>query len=237
LEQAVRDTTAFLAEAAEVRPGDRVVTIGCGRGGVDRFLAGERGALVTGIDISEQQLRTALDKAREAHLEDNIGYMQGTMTDLPIAKDSSDVVWAQESFFYCTDKNKAVSEFERVLRHGGKVVLEDTTLENLAARDEVYEKFCRRAIAEPLLTLEEYRSLFARHGLNLTFEQNWSTHLAETYRAIIDKIHRNREEIRKATADVFPTSNRSLEKDFYYPESLQLVEQGKMGCRVMIFQK
>jgi ubiquinone/menaquinone biosynthesis C-methylase UbiE len=51
-----------------VRPGTRVLELGCGTGGVTRKLLG-RGARVTAVDWSEVMLRRARDRAPEARFE------------------------------------------------------------------------------------------------------------------------------------------------------------------------
>src|SRR5258708_1212080 len=237
LDQAVRDTTKFLADKAEIKKGNAVLTVGCGRGGADRFFAAEKGAIVTGVDLSQKQLETGESKAQEMGLTGKINYVRGSMTELPIAADSQDFVWAQESFFYCTDRPKAIAEFARVLKDGGIVILEDTTLEDPDASDEVYEKFCVKARAPKLMTAQQYAELFASLGLTLTFSENWSKYLGQTYKSIIEKIQQNREEIKTTMETIYGNYAVSLDKDFGFPESMRLVEEGKLGCQVLIFKK
>lgn len=236
LDQAVRDTNSYMADKAGINPGDRIVNMGCGKGGVDRFLAKDKGALVTGVDLSEEQLAGAMTKAREAGLEGQINYVQGSMTALPLEDGSQNIIWAQESFFYNNEKERTTAEFARVLQENGKVVLEDTTLEDPSAGDEVYTKFCRRAVAPGLLTHEQYMALFKDHDFEQVFSENWSNYLAQTYRQIIEKVRNHAEEIKQTIPQAFLLT-KAANNDFGFPESLKLVEEGKLGCRFMIFQK
>ncbi|QBF34006.1 cyclopropane-fatty-acyl-phospholipid synthase family protein [Thalassococcus sp. S3] len=64
LETAQRAKYAALADAVRVQPGERVLEIGCGWGGFAAYLAKERGAQVTGLTISQEQLEFG-----RAHIE------------------------------------------------------------------------------------------------------------------------------------------------------------------------
>jgi cyclopropane-fatty-acyl-phospholipid synthase len=56
------------------RPGLRVLDIGCGWGGLGLYLAAETGARVTGITLSEEQLKVARERARRAGLADRVSF-------------------------------------------------------------------------------------------------------------------------------------------------------------------
>ncbi|MBU0999012.1 methyltransferase domain-containing protein [Patescibacteria group bacterium] len=237
LEKAIHDANTFLAEKGEVRPGAQIITVGCGRGGVDRFLAKEHQALVTGVDLSHKQLLAAREKAKKEGLEDKIKYVEGSMEKLPLLNESADYVWAQKSFFYCNDKEQTVQEFKRVLRTGGKVIIEDTTLEDKIDQLEVAKLLGKRIGAGNLITFGEYVDLFKRNGFTLLFNENWSQYLADTYRAIIKNIDLNRKEILKKMIPIYGNHTSSIDQKFGFPVSLKLAEEGKIGCRVFVFKK
>jgi cyclopropane-fatty-acyl-phospholipid synthase len=56
------------------RPGLRVLDIGCGWGGLALYLAAETGAHVTGITLSQEQLKTARERAERAGLADRVSF-------------------------------------------------------------------------------------------------------------------------------------------------------------------
>ena len=60
---------ARLADAAGIRPGDRVLEIGCGWGGFMEYVA-KRGADVTGVSISREQCRYTEGRIADAGLAD-----------------------------------------------------------------------------------------------------------------------------------------------------------------------
>ena len=69
LEAAQTAKNAAVLTALDIQPGDRVLEIGCGWGGFAQA-ACERGAHVTGLTLSREQLRWAQDRLRKAGLSD-----------------------------------------------------------------------------------------------------------------------------------------------------------------------
>lgn len=61
LGEAQRSKMARIAEKLALAPGDRVLDVGCGWGGLARYLAERHGCEVTGVNVSREQLRYARD--------------------------------------------------------------------------------------------------------------------------------------------------------------------------------
>jgi cyclopropane-fatty-acyl-phospholipid synthase len=72
LEAAQRRKYQTLADAMDLRPGHRVLEIGCGWGGFAEYAAKERGAHVTGVTISTEQHAFATRRMAEAGLADRV---------------------------------------------------------------------------------------------------------------------------------------------------------------------
>jgi SAM-dependent methyltransferase len=96
-------------------PGTRVADLGTGTGLLARALA-RRGCRVTGVDIAEQQVRTARALAAEQGLEAEFHVAPGEHTGLPAG--AFDLVTAAQSFLYF-DKGRAIPEVRRLLAPGG----------------------------------------------------------------------------------------------------------------------
>lgn len=114
-----------LADAAAVRPGDRVLDAGCGVGGSAIWLARERRARVTGVTLCQAQARAARDAARRAGVSDLVEVRVEDYTRTSLQGESVDVVWAHESACYSASKEGLVAEARRVLRPGGRLVVAD----------------------------------------------------------------------------------------------------------------
>jgi ubiquinone/menaquinone biosynthesis C-methylase UbiE len=125
---AVRDRALkrrVLAHAA-IGGGEEVLDVGCGTGtlavGAARAAAGVR---VTGLDADPSILARARRRAAGVGLE--IGFDEGTATELPYSDASFDVVLSTLFFHHLTDdaKRQTADEIVRVLRPGGRVVVGD----------------------------------------------------------------------------------------------------------------
>jgi cyclopropane-fatty-acyl-phospholipid synthase len=68
LDQAQRAKKAHLAAKLSLTPGQKVLDIGCGWGGLGLELAGRHGAQVTGITLSDEQFATAQRRAEASGL-------------------------------------------------------------------------------------------------------------------------------------------------------------------------
>ena len=69
LEAAQREKYKRLADLADIKPGDKVLEIGCGWGGFAEYAASERGAHVTGITISQEQYDFAVERLQSKQLQ------------------------------------------------------------------------------------------------------------------------------------------------------------------------
>jgi cyclopropane-fatty-acyl-phospholipid synthase len=74
LERAQAQKKAHIARKLCLKPGMRVLDIGCGWGGMALTLARDHGARVLGVTLSDEQLRVATERAREAGLEDRVEF-------------------------------------------------------------------------------------------------------------------------------------------------------------------
>lgn len=117
------EAAAFLLP--ELRPGMRLLDVGCGPGSITRGLAallapGE----VIGVDLSEDTLVSARQDALERGLA-NLHYQVASVYSLPFADASFDVVFAHQVLQHLKEPAAALREMLRVLRPGGLVAVRD----------------------------------------------------------------------------------------------------------------
>lgn len=113
----------------EVRPGTRVLDLGCG-GGRHAFEAWRRGATVVALDASEGELKDVravvgamIDAGELRHAESGIlgGAVNGDALQLPFADDTFDCIIASEVLEHVWADEAAIGELARVLRPGGRL--------------------------------------------------------------------------------------------------------------------
>src|SRR5205823_6297686 len=74
LDTAQLDKKRHIAAKLLLRPGQKVLDIGSGWGGLALYLAGECGAEVTGLTLSQEQLKVAQRRAAAAGLSDRVRF-------------------------------------------------------------------------------------------------------------------------------------------------------------------
>lgn len=178
MDDGYRAMNALITAVSELGEVDSVLSVGCGTGHADRFLAETHAKDVIGVDISRGQLDYA-----NANKPDDVYYVQGSMTALPVLGESVDAVWLQQAFVHCKDKDVAVKEFGRVLKKGGKVIIEDPVVfcgEDFGAM-QCYE---RLVPGSHIISLEEQKALFEAGGFDHFAERDISEHFEATYKSL-----------------------------------------------------
>src|SRR5581483_5429459 len=74
LEQAQLDKKAHIAAKLALEPGQRVLDIGCGWGGMALFMHKVAGVDVLGVTLSEHQLKIARERAAAAGVSDHVKF-------------------------------------------------------------------------------------------------------------------------------------------------------------------
>jgi cyclopropane fatty-acyl-phospholipid synthase-like methyltransferase len=114
-----------MAARIQPRAGERVLDAGCGLGGSAIWLAKAYGVRVTGINLHAEQLKLANGFARQHGLTDQLQFLQQDFHYMAFKDESFDVVWAQEAVAHSPQKEIFFSEAYRVLRKGGRLVMEE----------------------------------------------------------------------------------------------------------------
>lgn len=107
-----------LAQGGDSLRGRQVLDLGCGTGWFARKMAGDLGARVTGVDLSDGMIRQARDASGP-----DIAWRVADAERLPFADSSFDVVFSNLMVQWCADPRTVFAECRRVLRPGGRLVL------------------------------------------------------------------------------------------------------------------
>ncbi len=126
MEQHHLDITAKTLRRMELRPGERVLDLGCGAGWATRLLArlvgeGPEGhGQVVGLDISDEMIRRARSASRDF---DNIMFIWGSAQKIPWEENFFDKVLSVESFYYYPDPHRVLHELFRVMAPRGRLFI------------------------------------------------------------------------------------------------------------------
>jgi ubiquinone/menaquinone biosynthesis C-methylase UbiE len=118
-------------------PGDKVLDVGCGLGGVTFPLAKMTGpsGLVAGIDIRPAFVETA---DRRAAGRPGIEFRVGDAGSIPYPDDFFDAAHSERVFLYLTDRLAAIEEMKRVVKPGGRLWLLDADADSMAIYSNDY---------------------------------------------------------------------------------------------------
>ncbi|MCS6914499.1 MAG: methyltransferase domain-containing protein [Myxococcales bacterium] len=108
----------FLALRLGLRPGMRVVDLGCGVGGPMRNIARFSGATIVGVNNNAYQIRRGTRQTEEARLSHLCSFVQSDFLHLPMPDETFDAAYAIEAICHAPDKRQAFAEILRVLKRG-----------------------------------------------------------------------------------------------------------------------
>ncbi len=162
--EASRRLTAKVADSLGLRPGMRVLDVGCGMGTPALQLAADYDVEVVGINISTVQVQAARERAEQAGLADRVSFRIADFMDLAeFADESFDAVIAMEVLLYSKDLVDALRGLRRVLKPGGRLSLSETTREDMSVAEA--EEFATTFQAEFLISVPEWIAALRAAGL------------------------------------------------------------------------
>ena len=120
------DITEKTIRSMNLRPGERILDLGCGAGWATRLLArlvadGPEGfGQVVGLDISDEMIRRARAGSKDF---ENILYIWGSAQQIPWEENFFDKMLSVESFYYYPDQDRALAELFRVMAPRGRMFI------------------------------------------------------------------------------------------------------------------
>jgi ubiquinone/menaquinone biosynthesis C-methylase UbiE len=120
------DITEKTMRLMDLRPGERVLDLGCGAGWATRLLARMVGdgpdgfGQVVGLDVSDEMIRRARETSKDF---ENVLYVWGSAQQIPWEENFFDKVLSVESFYYYPDQDRALMELFRVMAPRGRLFI------------------------------------------------------------------------------------------------------------------
>lgn len=165
-----REATQALAEFMQLRPGMHLLDVGCGIGGPARYFA-IRGCQVTGIDLTEEFVRTAETLTRMVKLEQAAKFRQANALELPFESATFDGAYTIHVCMNIADKAGVFREVKRVLKPGARFAIYDIMRGNDSgfAFPVPWAKTPETSI---VATLEDYRDALQAAGFRIEHERD-----------------------------------------------------------------
>jgi SAM-dependent methyltransferase len=113
-----------------------IADLGAGEGAFALLLA-QRAKRVLAVDTSAKMIEVGRDQALR-HGIDNVEYRLGDMEELPIDSGSVDLVFFSQSLHHALHPERAISEANRILAPGGRIVILDLVKHRFEEARELY---------------------------------------------------------------------------------------------------
>ena len=161
--------------------GSRILDIGCGIGGSSRILANYYGFNVTGITISEEQVK----RARELTSSDcKCNFKVMDALDLKFEDGTFDGVWSVEAGAHMNNKDKFADEMLRILRPGGYLALADWNSRDLKNKPPSFlEKVILKQLLEQwvhpkFISIKDFNILLLnnKNSSGKVISENWNSY-------------------------------------------------------------
>lgn len=125
----------FLLSRLALTPGTHILDVGCGTGNLTAHIASLVGPTgrVVGVDPSAQRIAIASQLSAP-----NLSFRPGTAEDLSAFPSASfDAVFVNSTLHWVQDQPRAMREFARVLRPGGKLGISGGSGDFVSAQEEI----------------------------------------------------------------------------------------------------
>jgi cyclopropane fatty-acyl-phospholipid synthase-like methyltransferase len=162
------NTNRVMMEISGISAADRVLDAGCGVGGAAIYLNRTKGAKVTGISLSEKQIRFATEQAVKNSLSGKVDFHVMDFTKTSFPDETFDVIWACESVCQAPDKKAFISESFRLLKKGGRIIMSDFFLTANDQHDNHsrIRKWCNTWAVSDLVSCDAFTASLTAEGFN-----------------------------------------------------------------------
>ena len=103
----------------DLNPGDRLLDLGCGIGGITGYIADQTGAITTGLDYSEPAIEMA--RKRSAGKQDRLTFITGDMNQLNLPAGAFDAAISIDTLYWVADLSNSLAQIAKTLRPGGQM--------------------------------------------------------------------------------------------------------------------
>jgi arsenite methyltransferase len=179
--------TGHVGTLLGLRPGASVLDIASGPGTSAFHLAESFGCKVTGVDLSEENVRLAAAEAQRRGLAEHISFQLGDAERLPFGDDTFEAIICECAFCTFPYKSIAAEEIYRVLKSGGQLGLSDLTRseQTIPGLEGLLSWI---ACIGDALPVERYSDILQQAGLQVLVVEDQSDALLEMVRQIQAKL-------------------------------------------------
>jgi tocopherol O-methyltransferase len=169
-----------LASFAAIKPGAKILDVGCGMGASSVYLAKNYNAVPTGITISPIQIDMANELAAREKVKAKFLLMDAQAITLD---ESFDVVWSIESISHYQRKDGFFASAAPLLKSGGTIAITDWfKKENLdRATNDKFIRPIEKGMLSELATMQDYAKWIEANGLKVVHAESMNEQCAKSW--------------------------------------------------------
>jgi cyclopropane-fatty-acyl-phospholipid synthase len=200
IEQSQAAKLHHVCRKLQLKEGDEVIEVGCGWGGLSRFMAKEYGARVRAYNISHQQIKYAREKVAAEGLEGRVEYIED---DYRNASGEYDVFVSIGMLEHVGVPNYPAlgGMIDKCLRRDGRGLIHSIGRNRPRIMNRWIEKRIFPGAYPP--TLKEMSAIFEPHDFSVLDVENLRLHYALTLEHWLDRFEQNLSKIRERFDDRF----------------------------------
>lgn len=162
------ESSADLADKAEIQPGSFGIDLCCGSAGGMRFLVSICGVeRMIGVDATDIMVARGQQMCDQSGLSDRITMIQqdACVTDLP--SNGADFIWSEDAWCYVEDKRLIVQEAARLVRPGGIIAFTDWIQGNEPMSHEEIRRLRHFMKFSDIFSWRDYNDLLTCNGCDV----------------------------------------------------------------------
>ncbi|GFV46814.1 phosphoethanolamine N-methyltransferase [Trichonephila clavipes] len=185
-------TTKKYVSRLDLKPGQKVLDVGCGIGGHSFYMAENHGVEVLGVDLSVNMMTVATEYLSERpHLNNKVKFIICDVTKSTYDDRSFDTIYSRDTLLHIPNKDELFQNFERWLKPGGKILFTDYTRSEKENSPQ-FEKYIDDR-GYNLLTLQQYKELLERSGFVNIKAEDATEDFLNALHAELDRLRKEKE--------------------------------------------
>ncbi|KAM7479643.1 hypothetical protein LguiA_027856 [Lonicera macranthoides] len=184
------ETTKEFVAKLDLKPGQKVLDVGCGIGGGDFYMAENFDVDVVGIDLSINMISFALERA--IGLKCSAEFEVADCTKKTYPDSTFDVIYSRDTILHIQDKPALFKSFYKWLKPGGKVLISDYCRRAGTPSPEFAEYIKQRGY--DLHDVQAYEQMLKDAGFDQVRAEDRTDQFMKVLQKELNKVEKEKEE-------------------------------------------